>query len=64
MKNMQGPRTIEQYALSVIGHLENRIFSYIYDKKEFDTNLNRVLRQISLEANLTNETPIISNMEA
>jgi ABC-type antimicrobial peptide transport system permease subunit len=26
--------------------------------------LNKVLRQISLEANLTNETPIISYMEA
>ena len=43
-KDMFEPKTIEQYAISVIGHLENRIYSYIYDKKDFDYNLNKVLR--------------------
>lgn len=61
---MLGPNFIDQYALSVIGHLDDRTYSYIYDKDEFDYKISKVIRQISLDANLTTDTPIISRMEA
>jgi ABC-type antimicrobial peptide transport system permease subunit len=64
IKNMLGPNFIDQYALSVIGHLDDRTYSYIYDKDEFDYKISKVIRQISLGANLTTETPIIARMEA
>ena len=63
-KNTLGPNFIDQYAISVIGHLEDRTYSYIYDKDEFDYKISKVIRQISLDANLTTDTPIISRMEA
>ena len=56
-------KTINQFALNVMGQVEDRMFSYIYDQKGFDAKLNRIFRQISLSANITNESPILSNME-
>ena len=46
-----------------MGQVDDRMFSYVYDKLGFENKLNRIFRQISLEANITNETPIYSNME-
>ena len=44
IKNMLGPNFIDQYALSVIGHLDDRTYSYIYDKDEFDYKISKVIR--------------------
>jgi ABC-type antimicrobial peptide transport system permease subunit len=56
--------TIDQFAMSIMGHIHDRTNSYIYQKDKLDAKLNKLFRQISLEANVTSETPIATNMEA
>ena len=49
--------------MTVMGHIKNRIHSYIYDREKIEGGLNRILRRVTLENNVSNETPIFSNME-
>lgn len=49
--------------MQVVGHIEDRAYSYIYDKKGFDRKLGRVLRLLYRESNLQSESPIISQMD-
>lgn len=56
--------TINQFAMSIMGHMENRVQNYVYGKKDLYKQLNKIFKVISPEANVTSETPIISNMEA
>ena len=50
--------------MSIMGHLDDRTNSYIYKNDQIDASLNQLFKQISLEANVTSETPIATNMEA
>ena len=57
-------RSIDEMAMSIMGHLDSRLHSYIYDKQGFDRKLARLFKQIGLEASLRSETPIMSSMES
>ena len=46
-----------------MGQVDNRMYSYVYDKVGFENKLNTIFKQISLDADISNETPIFSNME-
>jgi len=63
-KKRLNERSIEQVAMSIMGHVEGRLYSYIYDKKGFDRKLGRILKVISLDADMKSETPIMSSMES
>lgn len=45
--------SINQFAFQIIGHVEDRIYSYIYDKDSFDRKMGGVLRKFTHDANLT-----------
>jgi len=57
-------KSIDQFALNVMGHIDNRMHSYIYQSSAFDKVLNKIFEQIGLEAKINSETPILTNMEA
>jgi len=56
-------KSIDQFAINVIGHIDNRMHSYIYNKRVFDKVLNKIFEQIGLEAKINSETPVLTNME-
>ena len=43
LKNTE-PSAINNFALSIMGHLDDRMNSYIYQKKGFDMKLNQIFR--------------------
>lgn len=52
--------SIDQFAMQVVGQVEDRTYSYIYDKKSFDRKLGKILRQLNRQSSLQSETPIMS----
>ena len=46
-----------------MGHIDDRIYSYVYDKVGFEKKLNTLFKQIGLDAGLASETPIFSSMD-
>lgn len=60
---MTSEKTIDQFALTIMGHIDNRMHSYIYQSSAFDKILNKIFEQIGLEAKINSETPILTNME-
>jgi len=47
-----------------MGHVDDRMHTYVYDKSAFDRTLNKVVKQVSLTEQLKFETPIMTNMES
>jgi uncharacterized membrane protein YbaN (DUF454 family) len=47
-----------------MGHIDDRMHTYVYDKPQFDKTLNKIVKQVSLSEQLKFETPIMTNMEA
>ena len=50
MKKGVSPKTINQFSLNIMGHLENRMHTYVYDKTAFNKVLNRIFELISLDS--------------
>lgn len=50
-KSSISPTLIQQIALSVMGHVEDRMHSYIYDKNSFDKKVNKIFKMLNLDAN-------------
>lgn len=46
-----------------MGHLEDRIQSYVYDRGTIDRTLSKFMRKFALDNNIANETPIFQNMD-
>jgi ABC-type antimicrobial peptide transport system permease subunit len=49
--------------MTVMGHVKDRVNSYIYNRDSIEKRLNKALREVTLELNVGQETPISGNMD-
>jgi ABC-type antimicrobial peptide transport system permease subunit len=57
-------KTINQMAVNIIGHFDNREHIYVYNQKALDKILSRMYKVPTLEQTFEVTTPILTNMEA
>lgn len=55
--------TINQMSMQMMGHIDDRLNTYVYNRGRFEKILNRLARQLKIESNLDYHTPILTTMD-
>ena len=54
---------VNEFAMQVIGHVDERVHSYIHELRHFDKKIAKLQRIIGLDSGLAIETPLVSQMD-